>query len=105
MRTRFLTAGVLLVVAVTSGCDHVRQATAQSRPARAPFGVAGNCPSGAGPMQPTIAGAEADRNRDGYVCVKHAASISGDRLRFHVDNDAAAGRDAASVEVALYAGM
>ena len=52
-------------------------------------GVAGNCPTDAGPMRPASADAMVDRNGDGYVCTQLIRSIAGDTLRLTVDNDSA----------------
>jgi hypothetical protein len=105
MRKEILIGSALLIVAFGSGCDRAR---AENRTANARLGPAGNCPIGAGPMQPTIAGASADRNRDGYICRRQAVSIAGDSQLLYVDNDASVASrpgDADPVWRALYTGM
>ena len=107
MRAHILAAGMLVLVPLASGCVRARAATAESSPApsarAAVLGVAGDCPSGSGPMLPAAAASlEADRNHDGYVCPTQVASITGGTLRLYVDDDAKSG---AEVAMAFYGGM
>jgi len=88
MRTRQLTAILLIVVPIAGGCARARASTPDS--AAAPsgrLGVAGNCPANSGEMVPA-AGATADRNGDGYVCTRSVRSIADDTARVTVDNNA-----------------
>ena len=110
MRAHLLAAaGMLLLVPLANGCVRAGAATTDSSPApsarAAVTGVAGDCPSGAGPMLPAASAASlaADRNRDGYVCQKQVASIAGGTLRLYVDDDARHG--GAEVAIAFYSGM
>ena len=92
MRTSILTPGALLLVALGSDYDTPRAAAAERSVNERQPSVAGNCPAGAGTVRPAGAGTAVDRNHDGYACVRHGVSISGDSLLFEVDNDAASAR-------------
>ena len=106
MRTHILTASLLVVVLpLAAGCSRARAATTSSAAANsAVFGVAGNCPANAGALQPGGAGTAADLNGDGYVCSRSAHSITGETVRFTVDNDAASDASA-PVEANMYRRM
>lgn len=105
MRNRILTASIVLVP-IAAGCARARAATIDSAaaPAAAVFGVAGDCPAGAGAMQPAAAGTTADRNGDGYVCSGLVRSPAGDTSGVTVDNDTAS-TGSAPVEANLYRRM
>ena len=105
MLTRILIAGLLLVVPLAAGCGPAGAETADgaARPS-AKVGVAGNCPSDAGPMRPDPTATIEDLNGDGYVCTALVRSAAGDTVRLMVDNDAAPA-EGAPREPDAYSGM
>ena len=104
MRTRLLTASLLLVVPIAAGCARARAATPERGAASAArLGVVGNCPANAGLMVPAAVGATADHNGDGYVCTRAVGSIAGDTASGTVDNNAASKESV--VDGNLYRGM
>jgi hypothetical protein len=108
MRTSILTPSALLLVALGAGYDTPRAAAAVGPVIERWPSVAGNCPGGTGLVRPAGADAAADRNHDGYACMRLGISISGDTLRFEVDNDASGARGATpgdAVWDGLYRGM
>jgi hypothetical protein len=105
MRAQILTASLLLVVPLATGCGRARADTADNAAlSSAKFGVAGNCPADAAPMRPSPLGTVADFNGDGYVCTPLIHTAVGDSLGLTVDNDAAAA-EGAPLEPNLYRGM